>query len=124
MANPAAEDRPSIEDEILARLAEIGLVVTRDPNRPTTVTEQRCFTWGYVGFTRNRRRAVHGRHPCKCWGCPRCAPRRAAREMAKFPRSQADFVGLSQVFRKFLVCTEKTDKVPDGCLWVTLTTLT
>ena len=120
---PAAgpnETPQQFEDEVLRRLAEEGLVVpTRDPHRPHTKTEERCWKIGVAGVARKGGMAFNGRHPCKRPGCEGCATRWADRQLSGLLRAYGGFVGLEHVYREpLLLYTPKSDKVPDHCLWV------
>jgi len=87
-ARRSGSPQTDIEDAVLERLAEIGLTVpTRDPLRPHTKAEGRCFKTGGVGFPGGRGKPWHGPHPCECPGCRDCAPRRAERQLSGLRRA-------------------------------------
>lgn len=115
-----SEGPVDIEDDVLARLADLGLVVpTRDPNRQHTKTELRCWKWGVVGVKGAPKggKPFKGRHPCKRPGCEGCVERWAEQEMSGLVQAEPDFVGIGPVYRQLpLAYTAKPDKIP--ALWV------
>ena len=112
-----------VEAEVLRRLAEVGLLVpTREPNRPHTKTEERCWKVGLAGFRASGGSSFHGRFPCNSRGCEACAFKWADQEMAEFRREHPDFVGVSPIAKENLVYRACADKLPPGALWVTSAT--
>ena len=119
-AGPSASTTPEIEAEVLQQLAELGLVVpVRDPNRPHTNTEGRCWKVGMAGLPAKGGGSFHGRFPCRSRGCDGCASLWANQEMAQFRQAQPDFVGLSPITTENLSYRPSTDKIDARALWVT-----
>ncbi len=117
---PPLKPEEGVEDQILQRLAEIGLVVpTRDPNRPKTKTEQRCGTRGAVGVSREGGSSFHYHPRCKSWGCSHGAKERADREMRRVCESYPAFVGVDEVCSGYPAYATNADKIPRDVLWVT-----
>ena len=113
--------RDDVEEVVLGELADLGLVVPpRDPSRPHTNNELRCWKVGVTGLPSKGGKAWKGRHPCKGPGCESCADSWADGKMSGLRRTYGDFVPLDPVYRTALsTYRAKRDKLAEPCLWVT-----
>jgi hypothetical protein len=118
----SAPSQQEVEDQILARLAEVGLSVpARDPSRPHTKTEEGCGERGAVSVPVDGGKSSFYRPRCRSKGCVKdCSQVRADVSMTKIRACQSEFVGIEDVCRGSLVYGMNADKIPHDALWVTL----